>query len=125
MILNDWYHYVGVRLPAVIFPVVIRPSGVLTPLISLSVSLFFLCLSAFLCCSAQVYCSMYLFQCFSIFPFLHISFIPSLFFSVLLLYTLYMYISLTLILMQPLTACCPWPLHPSLCNRNPLMYAAI
>lgn len=35
---------VGVRLPAVIFPVVIRPSGGLTPLISLSVCL---CLSAY------------------------------------------------------------------------------
>lgn len=43
---------VAARLPAVIFPVVIRPSGGLTPLISLSVSLVYLCLSVSLCCSA-------------------------------------------------------------------------
>lgn len=51
---------VGVRLPAVIFPVVIRPSGGLTPLISLSVSLFSVsaCLSS--CVAQSVSLSLYL-----------------------------------------------------------------
>lgn len=98
---------VGVRLPAVIFPVVIRPSGGLTSLMCPSLSLFYLCLSASLCGSV------------------HASLFPCVFVSVNLHRYCFFPPPLTLNLLPLLTACCPWPTHPSLCNGNPLMYAAI
>lgn len=66
---------VGVRLPAVIFPVVIRPSGGLTPLISLSVSLFSVsaCLSSCVAQSVSLSLSIFLHICLNVFLHLYLS----------------------------------------------------
>ena len=117
---------VGARLPAVIFPVVIRPSGGLTPLISLSVSLVCLCPSASLRCSAlSLFVALHILSVISALPlFISLKALsPHLY--TLLMSAILLLFSLTFIHLQPLSACCPWPLHPSLCNGNPLMYAAI
>lgn len=110
---------VGVRLPAVIFPVVIRPSGGLTLPLSLSLSLpcaaramslyfSFVYLYLFhpffaltMCLSHTLYCT---------------SAMPSSFFK---------WCSFPLVSVQFFAAFCPKPLHSNLCNGNPLMYAAI
>lgn len=126
---------VGVRLPAVIFPVVIRPSGGLTLLISLSVSLFGFCLFA-LCCSSHVSPVLFASVRFSSSAFFFF-FSPYLFHLFLsqcashircmsaILIFFFKWCSLTLISLQPFAALCPEPLHSNLCNGNPLMYAAI
>lgn len=114
-----------VRLPAVKFPVVIRPSGGLTLLISLSVFLFSFCLSASISLRLSVFLQLYVF-------FFPVSLSP---FSLKMHLSNTLYVchtdfflnccSFTLISLQHFTAFCPWPLHSNLCNGNPLMYAAI
>ena len=120
---------VGVRLPAVIFPVVIRPSGGLAPFISLSLSLSLpslpVCLLVLLIPCLFITLHIWLSVSSSL-PFLAslLAAVSSLFhYTVYVCHTVLF--SVSLIFLKPLTACCPRPLHPSLCNGNPLMDAAI
>lgn len=117
---------VAARLPAVIFPVVIRPSGGLTPLISLSVSLVYLYLHFLVLLSPLfLFVALHILSVLQLYLYSYLLKQSLNLFYTLLMSAILLLFSLTFIHLQPLSAYCPWPLHPSLCNGNPLMYAAI